>query len=468
MTFNSLAFVWFFLIVTTTYFLLPQRVRWVWLAVASCFFYMYWSVWLIWIILLTVSIDYFAALGMERYDDPRVRRALLMLSVAGNIGILAVFKYSNFFIQSVNDASSSLGTPLGLALPDLVLPIGISFHTFQALSYTIDVYRRAIPVERHYGLYLLYVLFYPQLVSGPIERASNFMPQMREAHRLEYDRVASGLKQMLWGFFKKCAIADSLAAYVNTVYAHPHDHGGFPLLLGTYFFAFQIYCDFSGYTDIAIGAAKVMGFNLMKNFDRPYIAASVSEFWRRWHISLSTWFRDYVYKPLGGSRGSALNQAFAVMTVFLLSGLWHGASWTYVVWGAIHGLYLLLERLFKDLPLPRIPPAWSRAIGIVITFHLVCIGWVFFRASTIADACFILTHMGFSQHSVPLKGSESNLLIASIVLLLLVESRMGRRTFDAYLQDCRPAWRWAWATGLIVAILLMMPAKPSTFIYFQF
>lgn len=468
MTFNSLAFVWFFLIVTIVYFVLPQRARWVWLSAASCFFYMYWSVWLIWIILLTVSIDYFAALGMARYDDARVRRALLTLSVAGNLGILAVFKYSNFFIQSVNDASTAAGNPLGLALPDLILPIGISFHTFQALSYTIDVYRRVIPVERHYGLYLLYVLFYPQLVSGPIERAANFMPQMYAEHRLEYDRVAAGLKQMLWGFFKKCAIADSLAEYVNTVYANPHDHVGFPLLVATYFFAFQIYCDFSGYTDIAIGAARVMGFNLMKNFDRPYIASSVSEFWRRWHISLSTWFRDYLYKPLGGSQGSKANQAFAVMTVFLLSGLWHGASWTYVVWGAVHGLYLLLERLFNDLPLPRIPPVWSRAIGIVITFHLVCIGWVFFRAATIQDACFILTHMGFSQHSVPLKGNQLNLLIGAIVLLLFAESRMGQRTVDRYLAECRPAHRWAWATCVIVVMLLMMPQKPATFIYFQF
>lgn len=468
MTFNSLAFVWFFLIVTTTYFLLPQRARWVWLSAASCFFYMYWSVWLIWIILLTVSIDYFAALGMERYDDPRMRRLLLTLSVAGNLGILAVFKYSNFFIQSVNDASSAAGSPLGLALPDLILPIGISFHTFQALSYTIDVYRRVIPVERHYGLYLLYVLFYPQLVSGPIERAANFMPQMRQEHQFEYDRVAAGLKQMLWGFFKKCAIADSLAEYVNTVYGNPHDHVGFPLILATYFFAFQVYCDFSGYTDIAIGAARVMGFNLMKNFDRPYISSSISEFWRRWHISLSSWFRDYLYKPLGGSQGSKVKQAYAIMVVFLLSGLWHGAAWTYVVWGAINGLYILLERLCKSLPLPRISPTWSRAIGIVITFHLICLSYVFFRAASIQDACFIVMNMGFSQHSVPLNGKQVNLLIGAIVLLLFAESRMGHRSVDRYLSECRPAHRWAWATGVIIVMILMMPEKPSTFIYFQF
>lgn len=469
MTFNSIPFVFFFIIVTTAFFLTPPRFRWALLSAASCYFYMYWNPWLIWMILLTVSIDYWACLGMGPSTSSTWKKAKLVLSLGANLGILAVFKYSNFFVQTVNDVGGLAGHPLGIPLPDLILPIGISFHTFQAMSYTIDVYRGDIPVERHYGHYLLYVLFYPQLVSGPIERASHFLPQLREVQEFEYRRVLEGLELMLWGFFKKCAIADTLADYVNAAYGDPQLHSGFPLLQATWFFAFQIYCDFSGYTDIAIGAARVMGFDLRLNFNRPYIAASISEFWHRWHISLSTWFRDYLYKPLGGNRVSTARWAFNVFTVFLLSGLWHGANWTYVVWGAVHGLYLLGERVLGWMRGSSEPSVgWRRAVGILVTFNLVCFAWIFFRAPSVSTAWYIVTHLGFKGKTSPVSGDQTNLSILLIAFLLFMEARMGARTIYETVAALRPALRWLWAATLITIIVLMVPDKPTTFIYFQF
>ncbi|MHB2016991.1 MAG: MBOAT family O-acyltransferase [Candidatus Xenobia bacterium] len=462
MTFNSFAFLIFFALVTPTYFYTPHRFRWILLALASCFFYMYWNPWLISIIFLTVTIDYYVALGIEKASSQARKRGLLTLSVLSNMGILGFFKYTNFLIQSADAASTAMGHPLGWAMQHIILPIGISFHTFQALSYTIDVYRGEIPIERHYGHYLLYVLFYPQLVSGPIERARNFLPQLKKEMHFDYDRVVSGLQMMLWGFFKKCVIADGLAEYVNNVYNHPHDNVGFPMLIGTWFFAFQIYCDFSGYTDIAIGAARVMGFTLMKNFNRPYIAASVAEFWHRWHISLSTWFRDYLYKPLGGNRVSQSRWILNVMTVFVLSGLWHGANWTFVVWGALHGVYLLLERWIK---LPFQVPRW---LSVIFTFNLVSIGWIFFRAASISDAWFILTHIGLHQHSSPMNGDMVNLMFLLIAFMLAVEARLGERTIDQLVAQVRQPLRWAWTAAIITVIILMVPEAPTTFIYFQF
>jgi D-alanyl-lipoteichoic acid acyltransferase DltB (MBOAT superfamily) len=452
LTFNSWAFAAFFPIVTLLYFLLPHRLRWMWLVAASCYFYMYWNRWLIFIIMATVTVDYFAALGMAGGWN---RKVMLVVSLASNLGVLAFFKYTNFIVQSV---TAVMGHPVPLW--DIILPIGISFHTFQAMSYTIDVYRKEIPAEHHYGHYLLYVLFYPQLVSGPIERASRFLPQLQVEHHFEYGRVVDGLQLMLWGLFKKCVVADTLAEYVNTVYAHPQEFPGFPLVLATWYFAFQIYCDFSGYTDIAIGAARVMGFDLMRNFNRPYVAASVGEFWHRWHISLSTWFRDYLYKPLGGNRAHWLRN---VMAVFLLSGLWHGANWTYVAWGGLHGIFLAAEKA-----LSRVPFALPRPVKVFLTFNLVCLGWIFFRATSLHDAGYIVSHLSLSQTTTPLPGEWSNVMALLALLLLFIESRLGERTVDRFLQTCSSPVRWGWTAAVAVLIVLMMPDAPSSFIYFQF
>ncbi len=321
---------------------------------------------------------------------------MLVMSIVANVGILGFFKYINFVDANLTVLFGALH--LGWAIPhlDIILPIGLSFHTFQSMSYTIEVYRGRQQAERHLGIYALYVMFYPQLVAGPIERPQNLLHQFREPHTFDAERVIDGLKLMLWGFFKKVVIADRLALYVNGIYDHPAAQHGWPLIIATYFFAFQIYCDFSGYTDIAIGAAQVMGFRLMDNFNRPYFAKSIVEFWQRWHISLSSWFRDYLYIPLGGNRVAVPRWCFNIMVVFLVSGLWHGANWTFIVWGALHGVYVIAgvatfawQRKFLRIRRhARI--GWSRRwIEAFVTFHLVLIAWVFFRAASLSDAGYI-------------------------------------------------------------------------------
>lgn len=454
MTFNSLAFVVFFLIVTPVYFLLRGRGRLWFLTLASAYFYMYWNPWLIGVILFTTSVDFFAGQVMVRSAR---KRPWLILSLAANIGILSLFKYYDFLAASAN----SLGARIPLL--HLILPIGISFHTFQAMSYIVDLYRGRIQAESHYPRYLLYVLFYPQLVSGPIERAHQFLPQLGEDRPFVSEKVISGLRLMLWGFFKKTVLADRLALYVNPVYQQPQSFSGPPLILATVFFAFQIYCDFSGYTDIARGAARVMGYELMLNFRRPYFAVSIADFWRRWHISLSTWFRDYVYVPMGGNRVGGLRWAFNVTVVFLLSGLWHGANWTFAAWGLMHGGYLILERLLGRQP------------GRLITFVLVCLSWVLFRAQNLSDAGYILRHMA-SYDTTLVHGWEAlgtvelPLCFALIAFLLAFQVVQERR--DQNMEQVVATWqrpvRWIWYLGLLLAILWGGVGQSSAFIYFQF
>jgi D-alanyl-lipoteichoic acid acyltransferase DltB (MBOAT superfamily) len=366
MIFNSLEFLAFFPIVTLLYFVVPRRMQWALLLIASCIFYMAFRPVYVLILVFTILVDYVAGLLIAPAVGWR-RRAWLGASIAANVGVLAVFKYWNFAAGNLNGLA---GRPL-VPLLDILLPIGLSFHTFQAMSYTIEVYRGRQPPERHLGIYALYVMFYPQLVAGPIERPQNLLPQFRDGHEFDAARVTRGLSLMMWGFFKKIVVADRLAIAVNHVYARPGDFDGAALLLATYAFAFQIYCDFSGYSDIALGSAEVMGFELMKNFDRPYASASVAEFWRRWHISLSTWFRDYLYIPLGGSKVGPARTGANLLIVFLVSGLWHGANWTYVAWGALHGLYIIVGRATEGA---RRWLAVPRFVSTLITFHLVTAG----------------------------------------------------------------------------------------------
>ncbi|MGH8046042.1 MAG: MBOAT family O-acyltransferase, partial [Chthoniobacterales bacterium] len=327
MLFNSFQFALFFPIVVVLYYLAPFAWRWAILAAASCYFYMAFVPAYILILLGVIVIDYTAGLLIE----PRkgwARKALLGTSLFANVGLLAYFKYFNFLTSNVHSLAQAIGWNYPQQILNVILPIGLSFHVFQSMSYTIEVYRGTERAERHFGIYALYVLFFPQLVAGPIERPQNLLHQFRKHHRFDYDRAVSGLRLILIGLFKKVVIADRLALVVDSVYANPAQHSSLELLLGTYFFAFQIYCDFSGYSDIARGAARLLGFELMVNFNAPYLARSVADFWRRWHISLSTWFRDYVYVPLGGNRLGAWRQAINLFVVFLLSGLWHGSAWT--------------------------------------------------------------------------------------------------------------------------------------------
>ncbi len=399
MLFNSAAFLIFFPVVTTAYFLLPHRFRWLLLLAASCYFYMAFIPKYILILVVTITVDYFAGLGLEKFEG-RTKRWVLIASILTNIGMLAFFKYFNFANENLAALANFIGWNYPIQSLSIILPIGLSFHTFQSLSYTIEVYRGHQKAERHFGYLALYVLYYPQLVAGPIERPQNVLHQLHEEHHFDYPRVTDGLKQMAWGMFKKVVIADRMVRFVTPVYGDPTSYEGPALVLATLAFAIQIYCDFSGYSDIALGSAQVMGVRLMKNFDHPYFSRSISEFWRRWHISLSTWFRDYVYIPLGGNHVSEPRWAFNLFITFLISGLWHGANWTYIIWGALHGLYFVLSSLTEPFwqrlsALTRLDqlPRLKAAIAMLTTFSLVTFAWIFFRAASLNDALYIARHL---------------------------------------------------------------------------
>lgn len=474
MLFNSIEFVIFFILVTSLYFLLPHKYRWFLLLVASCYFYMAFVPIYILILFFTIVIDYYAGILIEEAEGKR-KRKFLILSLVANIGVLAVFKYYNFLNDNLTFLLHGAGWENPIPYLSILLPIGLSFHTFQAMSYTIEVYRGHQKAERHFGIYSLYVMFYPQLVAGPIERPQNLLFQFRTEHHFEYDRVVSGLRLMLWGLFKKLVIADRLAIYVNAAYGQPEQHSGITLMLATFLFAFQIYCDFSGYSDIAIGAARVMGYDLMKNFNRPYLAASVSEFWKRWHISLSTWFTDYLYISLGGNRVSVPRWYFNLFFVFLVSGLWHGANWTYVIWGALNGLYLIfaiIRKKYIDVHINPLIPSNSLVIkffNILITFALICFSWIFFRAESVQDAFLIVSKI--AQFQGPLFVDNTTLFYGFIGLVFL----MGREIKNEYFKDSmpllehsNPVVRYSTYLLLIGLILLIGVFDGSQFIYFQF
>jgi len=492
MLFNSLHFLAFFPIVAGVLFLLPHRFRWMWLLVASCYFYMAFIPAYVLILFVLILVDYFAGLLIEKSEGSR-RKLFLVLSLLANIGMLGFFKYYNFAAANVGVLSQTMGLPFSPKTLSIVLPIGLSFHTFQSMSYTIEVYLRRQTAERHLGIYALYVLFWPQLVAGPIERPQNLLHQFREPKTFDVARVRDGAGLMLIGFAKKVLVADTLARTVNLVYGNPANHSGLALIIATYFFAFQIYCDFSGYSDIARGAARIMGFELMVNFDRPYISTSISEFWRRWHISLSTWFRDYLFIPLGGSRTSRPRAAFNLLVVFLVSGLWHGANWTFIVWGAIHGVVLAVTQLigrghhgkFREREQPT---GFARAWRLLLTFHVVVVSWVFFRAESVSQAAYILGHFGSkngasSWSALPLSRLDLALAFGAIVALQVVDSLMASRlrstkprTTEATTTPA-PALgffartaRLALVVGVIILVLLQLTDSHGSqqFIYFQF
>lgn len=476
MLFNSIHFALFFLVVTPLYFILPHKFRWMMLLAASCYFYMAFIPVYILILGFTIVVDYFAGILLENTEGKK-RKYWLIASLVANIGVLAVFKYYNFLNDNLSVLLNSIGYQNHIPHLGILLPIGLSFHTFQAMSYTIEVYRGHQKAERHFGIYSLYVMFYPQLVAGPIERPQNLLHQFYEKHYFEYERVVEGLKMMLWGLFMKLVIADRLAIYVNAVYNNADQHGGKTLALATVFFAFQIYCDFAGYSNIAIGAAKVMGFNLMTNFNRPYFSRSISEFWKRWHISLSTWFKDYLYISLGGNRVSIPRWYINLFLVFTISGLWHGANWTYIIWGAINGFYLvfaivsanLRKKINELLFLDRMPKLLN-ALQIVITFVLACFAWVFFRANTSNDA-FEIVHKAFLFSGTLYIGTPALMIYAvtGIIFLMLSELILERKLLR-YILFNHSNWfvRKISYTLLIVSILLFGVFDGGQFIYFQF
>lgn len=486
MLFNSFEFLVFFPIVTALFFLLPHRFRWLHLLLASCAFYMAFIPAYILILFLTIVIDYIAGIMIEKAQGAQ-RKFYLAMSLVANIGVLAVFKYYNFFIDNVNTLLH-LGSPTtSLPLLNIILPIGLSFHTFQAMSYTIEVYRGHQAAERHFGIYSLYVMFYPQLVAGPIERPQNVLHQFHEKQYFEYSRVVSGLRLMAWGLFKKVVIADRLAFMVNAVYNKPHDFHGLPVLVSTLFFSIQIYCDFSGYSDMALGAARVMGFELMKNFDRPYFSESVGEFWRRWHISLSTWFKDYLYISLGGNRVSLLRACLNTFIVFMVSGLWHGANWTFIVWGALHGLFLVVGRLTKTrrnnfIARTNLHFLNNPLLNTGITYVLVAFAWIFFRANTLQDAGYVINNLfttssaywkdavftGLSTIKIFYTRTEWLALFGALILLFLVEKAQFRLSINNWLVQQSTPVRWAIYQGIVLYIVLLGAFEHVQFIYFQF
>jgi alginate O-acetyltransferase complex protein AlgI len=430
------------------------------------------------ILFLTIIIDYFAGILIEKSSLHTHKKLFLIASLFVNVGILAIFKYYNFFIDNLN-AIGKLDFPL----INILLPIGLSFHTFQAMSYTIEVYRGNQPAERHVGIYALYVMFYPQLVAGPIERPQNILHQLHERKSFKYENIANGMKLMAWGMFKKVVVADRLAIYVNQVFDNNASYEGIPVIIACIFFALQIYFDFSGYSDIALGSAKTLGFDLMLNFNKPYFSLSVAEFWSRWHISLSTWFKDYLYIPLGGNRASYGRTVLNRFFVFAISGLWHGANFTFIVWGFLHGLFISIEAfLKKSLPAVKL----SGFIKRVLILFFITIAWVFFRAPTIKTAfqiigsifrnipnqiSAILTNQNFQRLQLLYVGKEKSVLTLCVLfaaLIFYIEWRQKSKSFVEHVATFNKPLRYVTYFFLIYGSIFLGVFETNQFIYFQF
>ena len=473
MLFNSIEFLIFFPVVLLLFYILPHKFRWFHLLVASCIFYMFFIPVYILILFFTIIIDYFAGILIE--EATKRKKAYLIISLVANIGVLAVFKYYNFFIENVNLLFHTDSIPL----LNIILPIGLSFHTFQAMSYTIEVYRGNQKAERHFGIYALYVMFFPQLVAGPIERPQNLLHQFHSKKVFNSEQFFDGLRLMLWGFFKKIVIADRIVMYTDAIYGSPTEYTHYlNCILATLFFTIQIYCDFSGYSDIAIGAARCMGFDLMTNFKRPYFSLNIHEFWGRWHISLSTWFKDYLYIPLGGSRVSKGRKYFNQVVVFMVSGFWHGANFTYIVWGALHSVFNIAYMVKKDV-VKKFDPfetKLGKVFAWLITFLCVYFAWIFFRAVSVHDAVTILTNIVTFNHSKPFQlivGEGSQ--IFSVSSMVFSFALIGFMFVVEYIFNTdMTTWKYkrvrdfAFCTLLLTLIISFGVFQRNSFIYFQF
>lgn len=444
MLFNSLAFILFLAIIIILFYLLPHKFRWMALLIASYYFYISWNINLIVLIGATTIISYTTGLLIERTDNKKAKKAYMLVSVISSLSILFFFKYFNFFADSVVEFVRLFGVPASDFSLQILLPVGISFYTFQTLSYTIDVYRGDIKAEKHFGYYALFVSYFPQLVAGPIERPDNLLPQLKRPTKFDSNNMKIGMQYVLVGFIKKVVIADVLAVYVNAVYNDMDNANGLTVIIATMLFAVQILCDFDGYTNIAIGVAKMMNIDLMKNFNNPYSALSIKEFWSRWHISLSSWFRDYVYIPLGGNRVGKFRHLFNLFLTFILSGLWHGASWTFIIWGALHGIYQIFgqltfkpkKKLYAKMKINTESSVWKMLKNIV-TVILVCFAWIFFRANNVADAGTLFVKL-FTDWSFTLsyitdsfdKMDMSAFMVIFIMLLIVLFTQLSKIFVD--------------------------------------
>lgn len=468
MLFNSVAFAVFFPLALLVYWALRTRPRQnAWIVLTSAVFYGWWDWRFLGLLYASCAVDYTVALAIERARAAGGRtRPWLLLSLTANLGLLGFFKYFNFFVDSARPLLAAVGLQAGAL--DVVLPVGISFYTFQTLSYTIDVYRGVIPAERSFVTFAAYVSFFPQLVAGPIERAQSLLPQLQQARGLTLDRVRSGLALIVLGYLKKLVISDGLAPVVEAVFGaagRGEAPGGAAVLLGTYAFALQIYGDFAGYSDIARGTSRLLGVELVVNFRQPYFSRCITEFWRRWHISLSFWLRDYLYISLGGNRGTHARTMRNLMLTMLLGGLWHGAAWTFVLWGGLHGLYLVVERLL-GLRDPTTWRPWRQALGVLLTFHLVCLTWVPFRAPGFEAMWQLLAALG-GPWTVPEVGMVVA-VAAGLALVLLVDVPSLRWPQEDPPQATRQGWLIWTLAALALGLYLVPPLGETSFIYFQF
>lgn len=493
MTFTSVAFVFFFATIVAAFYLTPRRFRWGVLLLGSCYFYMAFVPEYIFILLFVVVLDFVLAKRIE-VATGRLRHLYFVLSLAATIGVLFVFKYFNFFNENVAALAQIIHWNYSIELLQLALPLGLSFHIFQSISYVVEVYRGNYKAERHLGHYALYVFFFPQLVAGPIERPGHLIPQLKNLNAsFDGERIFSGLRLMAWGFFKKLVIADSIARSVDYIYGNIEHSAGPAIAFAGAAFAIQLYADFSGYSDIARGSARVLGVDVVRNFEQPYFSASVAEFWRRWHISLSSWFRDYFYYPFvsGAKRITPLRIYTATLLTFLLMGLWHGAGWTFVILGALHGMYILIGQLTKKwrehlwalAGLTRIPKV-HRAVQVVWVFALVSVSWVFFRSPDLATALSFFARLGdgwhitpaafidtYIRYPLPALGITRGVLMATlafVIVMLGVEYIEKRQPFGTWLEGRSLMARSFLYSSVLLAIVLFGVFATNPFIYFQF
>ena len=478
MLFNSIDFAIFLPVVFLLYWFVTNKnvqLQNAFIVAASYLFYGWWDWRFLSLILLSTVIDYFVGRGLAKYKDQKKRRLLLWTSISFNLGFLGFFKYYNFFIENFVAAFTFFGFDISAGSLNIVLPVGISFYTFQTLSYTIDVYKNKLEPTKDFLALAAFVSFFPQLVAGPIERATNLLPQFKKQRTFNYTKAVDGLRQILWGLFKKVVIADNCAVHANYIFANSADMSGSMLVLGALFFTFQIYGDFSGYSDIAIGTARLLGFNLMRNFAFPYFSRDIAEFWRRWHISLSTWFRDYLYIPLGGSRGSKGMQIRNIFIIFVVSGFWHGANWTFIVWGALNALYFLPLMLanknrnhLEIVAQNKLLPTFKEFFGMFLTFWLTVFAWIFFRAESIGHAIsYISGIISPSLFTIPeLAGMRADILL---IVLFMVFEWTGREKWFALAQVEK--WNKPVRYTVYYAIILLLflfTGEQQEFIYFQF
>ncbi len=475
MLFNSLEFLIFFPIVVVLYFLIPHKFRWIFLLISSYYFYMCWKASYAVLLFSVTSVNYLGGILIDRFKNPKFRKLTLISSVVLSLATLYYYKYFNFFGESINKLLDFASINIKIPLPEIILPVGISFFTFQALSYVIDIYKGDLKVEKNFGIFALFVSFFPQLVAGPIERATHLLPQFYEKHKFDPDKVTEGLRLMLWGMFKKIVIADRVAIYVNAVYNNYEHHSGITYIVATVLFAFQVYCDFSGYSDLARGSARIMGFDLMVNFKFPYFSENVTKYWQKNHISLTTWLKDYIYFPLVEKRPTIIKMCLVTILTFLLSGLWHGADWTFIIWGLWQAIFLCFDIITRKRR--KKINKWLKKnklftlnlyLRYLITFIILCLGLVFFRASNTGQAFDILSGIvNLKAGSLFVDSKTLMFSLVAIIVLLMMEYD-SNYDISQFWKKKKLIVRWSCYSLSIALIMFLGVFDESQFIYFQF